>query len=370
MRIAVLTSSRADYGIYQPLLRRLEKDPFFDLEIIVFGTHLSRQYGYTISNIQEDGFIIAAKIESLILGDTQEAISSAIGLTTLKFSSLWAAKKEHYDLVFCLGDRYEMYAAVSAGIPFNIKFAHIHGGEKTLGAIDNTFRHCISLMSDYHFATTEIYADRLRQLLETENNDHVYNVGSLSLDNIADVELFSLKEFKEHFDIDLTKPTILFTWHPETVDTETNVSNIREVLSSLDQLSNYRVVITMPNSDTMGSRVRHEINEFVSQHKDRIRAVESFGIKGYFTCLEHCSFVMGNSSSGIIEAASFGKYVLNIGNRQKGRASGENVIHVEPTTKSILSAVQKIEKSNPTGRENIYYQGGAADQIINILKAM
>lgn len=368
MKIAVLTSSRADYGIYQPLLRRLENDTDFDLQLIVFGTHLSRQHGYTIDQIHEDGYRIAAEVESLVQGDSEEAISTAMALTSMKFAGLWKIFSNSFDLVFCLGDRYEMYAAVSASIPFNISFAHIHGGEKTLGAIDNTFRHCLSLMCRYHFTTTRQYADRVRQLLDDPDNATVHNVGSLSLDNLSDIKLLSKEQFRNKYDIDLNQPTALFTWHPETVNVTHNIRDLDVILQSLDFLDDYQIVITMPNADTMGERVKQKLQFYFERNRERVVVVESFGTLGYFSCMEHASFLMGNSSSGIIEAASFGKYVLNIGNRQKGRATGKNVIHVEPKLEQILTSVEKIEQSKSPGRENIYYQGGAADKILEILR--
>jgi len=369
MKIAVLTSSRADYGIYQPLLRRLEKDPYFELELIAFGTHLSRQHGYTVDRVRQDGFRIASEVESLVQGDSEEAISTAMALTSLKFAGLWKNVKGQYDLVFCLGDRYEMFAAVSASIPFNIPFAHIHGGETTLGAIDDTLRHCLSLMCKFHFTTTESYAERVGQLLGLDKNNQVFNVGSLSLDNLDDLVLLDKEEFQKTFDIDLTPPTILFTWHPETVNTEDNLANLDQVLQSLDTLKEkYRIVITMPNADTMGNRVRDQLQNFINASRKKVSAVESFGVKGYFSCMEHCAFVMGNSSSGIIEAASFGKFVLNIGDRQKGRAAGGNVIHVRTDAKEILNAVKKLENSDPPSRENLYWSGGASEKIVKALK--
>ena len=371
MRVAILTSSRADYGIYQPLLRRLEKDPFFEMEVVAFGTHLSEFHGYTLRNIQEDGFKVARQLESLVLGDSAEAVSSAMGLTTLKFSSYWASAKDTYDLIFCLGDRYEMFAAVSAGIPFNLNFAHIHGGEETLGAIDNVFRHSITQMADYHFTTTGQYKERVLQLLGENNaiENKVYNVGSLSLDNIKDVELLDTSEFLQQYGIDLNKPTILFTFHPETVTPQVNEAYIEKIIDALEQLEEYQIVITMPNADTKGSVIRHVLKDFINQNPDRAFGVESFGTKGYFSCMKYADMLMGNSSSGIIEAASFDKYVINLGDRQKGRAAGENVLHAGITTEKIIEAVKEIEQLPEPSGENIYWNGGASEQIINILKS-
>jgi len=369
MRIAVLTSSRADYGIYQPLLRRLEQDPFFDLELIVFGTHLSEFHGHTIDLVIEDGFTIARKVESMVLGDSEEAISTAMALTTSKFSGVWASLKDRYELVFCLGDRYEMFSAVAAAIPFNLPIAHIHGGEETKGAIDNIFRHSITHMAKYHFTTTEKYKNRVLQLLGTnESEAKIYNVGSLSLDNLEDIELLDTSEFLQEYGIDLTKPTILFTFHPETVNTQLNEQYIKEVIEALDSLNKYQVVITMPNADTKGNVIRTKLKRFIKENENRVFGVENFGIKGYFSCMKHASFLMGNSSSGIIEAASFGKYVMNLGDRQNGRASGKNVLNLGIDKDNIISTVREIEQHPYQSNGNIYWNGSASQQIIEILK--
>lgn len=372
MNIGVLTSSRADYGIYRPLLKRLEEDPFFNLELIVFGTHLSQFHGFTVQNIRKDGFCIAHRVDSLTLGDSEEAVSSAMALTSAKFSGLWASVVKKYDLIFCLGDRYEMFAAVSAGVPFNLKFAHIHGGEETRGAIDNVFRHSITHMSAYHFTTTEQYKSRVLQLLgqgEGSGNSKVLNVGSLSLDNLNDMELLSVTDFSRLYGIDISKPTILFTFHPETVRTDSNEVFIDEIEQALEKLIHrYRIIITMPNADTRGNLVRDRLKAFGEKHENRVLLVESFGTRGYFSCMSHANFLMGNSSSGIIEAASFGKYVINLGDRQKGRATGENVLHVKINQDKILSAVRDIEMRPPFSGKNIYWNRGAAHKIIDQLK--
>ena len=366
MRVAVLTSSRADYGIYRPLLVMMQNDPDIDLRIIAFGTHLSESYGMTINEILADGFNVDIKVETVPSGDSRQSISDAMGRTTSLFSDVWDDIGDDIDLVFCLGDRYEMFSAVSASVPFNIRLAHIHGGETTLGAIDNIFRHCITLMADYHFTTTKQYADRVIQL--TSDANHVYNVGSLSLDNIGLVPLLSKTEFRDKFDIDLNKSSILFTYHPETAGAERNGKNIRNIIDALKLLSDYQIIITMPNADTSNIEIRDQLNEYIHKNKDHVFGIEHFGTQAYFTCLENCSFVMGNSSSGIIEAASFGRYVINIGDRQKGRASGNNVIHVSADKTGILEAVEMVEKAPVLDRENIYWNGGAAKKIMEVVK--
>ena len=229
MRIGVLTSSRADFGIYLPLLKILEKDSFFDLEIIAFGTHLSKNYGFTFSEIEAFNFNKSHKILTIPDSDSPEDITKAIGNTIKKFSSFWS--KNSYDLVFALGDRYEMFAAVSSLSLLNAKIAHIHAGETTLGAVDNSYRHAISLFSKYLFVSTDQYKKRAENIVEKDVE--VYNVGALSIDNLKKIAFLSVEEFFSKFKIDLGKPTILTTFHPETICFTKNKEHIAELLESL-----------------------------------------------------------------------------------------------------------------------------------------
>lgn len=367
MRIGVLTSSRADFGIYLPLLKEIQSDVFFELEIIAFGTHLSPFYGETVKQIEQEGFGVKYKIESMLLTDSAEAVSTAIGLTTIKFADFWKNNKNKFDLVFCLGDRYEMFAAVSAGISFDIKFAHLHGGETTLGAIDNVFRHAITLASKYHFVSTNTHAKRVAGIINQLENIH--NVGALSLDNLETIDLLTIYEFKKKWMVDLSLPTILVTFHPETVEFEKNASYTAELVKALQQLNNYQILITMPNADTAGNIIRAELIMNFSE-SNRVFLIESLGSQSYFTAMKFCSFLLGNTSSGIIEAASFGKYVINLGNRQKGRLCGNNVLNIGIDKNSIIAAVSEIENKGALSTENIYWNGGAKNKIIQNLKSI
>jgi GDP/UDP-N,N'-diacetylbacillosamine 2-epimerase (hydrolysing) len=367
-RIAVLTSSRADYGIYLPLLKVLKEDSGFDLKIIVFGTHLSPFHGYTINQILNDGFNADYQIESLIAGDSPNAISTAMALTSLKFADFWRDHQYDFDLVFCLGDRYEMFAAVIAGIPFNIPFAHIHGGEKTLGAIDNIFRHSITLASKYHFVSCEAHAERVAELIQS--NDVVFNVGSLSLDNLTTLPLLSINGFQDRFGINLNHQTILVTVNPETVNSQKNGENAEEVANALLELKEYQVLITLPNADTFGSLIRNRFLDLPGETDKRIHCFENLGSQGYFTAMKYCSFLLGNTSSGIIEAASFGKLVINLGNRQEGREQSQNIYNVPFNKTLILQLVEQIKNKPVYTGENIYYKGNVAKNLCSILKTI
>lgn len=363
MKVGLLTSSRADYSIYYPLLKLLNGDPFFDLSIIAFGTHLSKDYGYTIDQIIQDGFTIAEKIETLPQDDSPVSISHAIGITVSKFSELWG--KSYYDYVICLGDRYEMFAACVATIPFNIKLVHIHGGEKTLGAIDDCFRHSITHMASIHFTAAEPYRNRVINL--KENSEHVYNVGALSFDNLKSMRLLSTSEFLEKFKIDLAIKSILITFHPETVSFERNVLYIEILIDVLKDLSGYQYIITMPNADTMGNIIRDKLNLFIEETPHAI-GIESFGTIGYLSCMKYCSFMMGNTSSGFIEAAFFNKPVINLGSRQNGRIITPNIINSDITRESVIKAIQGISMLDRTEEIKIYGDGNTAERILTILK--
>ncbi|MGB4775522.1 MAG: UDP-N-acetylglucosamine 2-epimerase, partial [Daejeonella sp.] len=298
--------------------------------------------------------------------DSTESISTAIGLTTIKFANFWKEQAANFDLVFCLGDRYEMFAAVTAAIPFPIKFAHLHGGETSLGAIDNTFRHCITLASTYHFTATATAAAKVAEL--TGSTNHIYNVGALSLENLAS-NLLSVEEFKQKWGIDLSKKTILTTYHPETIALEGNQNAMQEIVMALNHLEDYQLLITMPNADTGGSLIRNALIENF-QGSDRFFLIENLGSQSYFTAMKHCSFILGNTSSGIIEAASFSKYVVNLGDRQKGREAGENVLQIPVNATAILNTVKQIEAAPLLDGNNIYDNGGATAKIIESLKSI
>ena len=364
-RIALLTSSRADYSIYYPLISKFKSSKEFELDIIAFGNHNSLLYGNSAKRIEEDGFEIKHKIDGLVLGDTAESISDSMGLTIIKFSSIWKFGK--YDLIVCLGDRFEMFSAVAASIPFNIPIAHISGGEITLGAIDNVFRYSLTLMSKFHFVSTEQYKRQVINLIGIENKNNVFNYGALSIDNLRKMHFLSINDFKDRFDIDLDKKSVLITFHPETVSIQKIERHIHELLLALKRLSKYQLIITMPNTDTMGNMIREKLMDFIRTNKNAV-GVESFGTIGYLTCMKYCEFMLGNTSSGFVEASFFPKYVINLGDRQKGRIITPNILNSEITENSILRAVSKIEGSPDLEEINIYGDGDTAEKIFETLK--
>lgn len=364
MRIGILTSSRADYGIYLPLLEKMKSDSFFEMEIIAFGTHLSKSHGYTLKDIEKDGYTCIHVISSLISNDDEQSIASSYGLTVLKFADFWASHT--YDLVFCLGDRFEMSAAVQSGIPFGVKFAHIHGGETTLGAIDNVYRHQITIASFLHFTATDVFREKVISLVGS--SEGVYSVGSLSLNDIKSFVPIDRAVFFEKFNIP-SKEFALVTFHPETMSLQDNVHYAQAMQNALATISKKTfVIVTMPNADTQGSVYREAIEKLKNELPDRFLLIENFGKVNYFTAMHYCKMLIGNSSSGILEAASFGKYVVNVGDRQKGRVQSDNVFNCEFEETAIIEVAAKAANYEKYDGKNVYFREGVADNIINIVK--
>ena len=368
MMIGILTSTRADYGIYYSLLRAFSDDPEIEFGLFVFGTHLSDEHGKTVRLIEQDGFNIYERVDTLPDNDDAAGISNAMGKTTSSFAGVWERWAEKLDCVVALGDRYEMFAAVAATVPFGVVVAHLHGGETSLGAIDDKFRHAITQMSTLHFTATPDYASKVVQL--TGSEDGVYYVGAPSLDGLDDLPSYTVTEMNTRFGIDFGQPTVLVTFHPETVARDDNEAYGKVLCVALAELTDrYQVVITMPNADTMGSVLRRQFNELAAEN-EQVVTIESFGKIGYFSAMRHCAFLLGNTSSGIIEAASFGKYAIDLGDRQKGRAVSENLRKVRLDVASILEAVEELEKGGLayTGGNVYVKKGRAADEIVTLLK--
>lgn len=363
MKIGILTSSRADYGIYTPLLLKLSTDNRFELTIIAFGMHLQKQHGETIKEIERDSFGVIHKVKGMPINDLPVDISKGYGKLIIEFSNYW--KENQFDYVLALGDRFEMSAAVQAGIPFGVLFAHLHGGETTLGAIDNIYRNQITFASKMHFVATDVFRDKVIEIVGCSSK--VFNVGALSIDGVNDLILPDWNDVRVKFGIP-DKPFILVTLHPETIHIERNelYSSIAfETLAELRKTN--QIVITLANADTMGKYYRDMAYVLKKKYSDSITLVHNFGKENYFSALKSSKFLLGNSSSGIIEAASFGKFVINIGTRQEGRLRGTNVFDVNFIKDEIMNCVKKIE-------ENIIYKGGNKyfknDTAENIIKKL
>jgi len=368
MKIGILTSSRADFGIYTPLLKELIKEPFFTVDIIVFGTHLSAEHGMTVKEIRSYFPDNITELRTQIDGTDERSVAFSYADTVSVFSRFWAHMD--HDLILCLGDRYEMNAAVQASIPYGIKLGHFHGGEKTLGAFDNIYRHQITLASTYHFTATEEFSACVREKLD-DLHKHVFAVGSLSLSDLMETPLLGKAEFMERYELP-NIDTVLCTFHPETMNSELNPFYAKEMYLSLSSLSErMHLLISMPNADTYGMLYRSQLEKIKSERPSSVTLVESFGKVNYFSAMKHCTLLLGNSSSGIIEAASFGKYAINVGDRQKGRVQSGNVIDVAFESEKIIQAVNSfLEDSKQFTGENKYVKPDTVSNVIEILKAI
>ena len=362
--IAVLSCGRSDFSIYLPLLKKLEDMGEVNLHLIVFGSHTSKYHGYTYKEVESFGFHHIIKLDTTLGDDDPESIGTSIGLTAIKMSALWSNLKPEW--VFCLGDRYEMLAAVLSTVSFNIKVVHFHGGEKTLGAHDNSFRHALTSLSKIHFVSCEAHKTRVQEILDKENAQHVFNIGALALANKNDIRLMSNDEFFNKFRVDFTQQFVLMTYHPETVNPRANERNLAAIFEVLDA-EKRQIIITLPNNDLANSRVREELINF-AQLRDRVFTYGSLGVSGYYTAMSKCSYMIGNSSSGIIEAASFGCYVINVGSRQKGRCCSDNVFHVSGDAKSIKKVVNDIQKLPRYSGRNIYFNPGGVNKVLEVLE--
>jgi len=366
--IGVATTSRADYGIYRPLLRAIVDDPALELYLLVSGMHLSPEFGLTVEAIEADGFAIGDRIEMLLSSDTPEAIAKSTGLGMIGFAQSFARRRP--DLLVVLGDRFEMFAAAAAAMPFVMPIAHLFGGESTEGLIDEPIRHSITKMSHLHFTATEAYAHRVRQM--GEEPWRVTVSGALSLDNLNQIEMLTPDQLEERYGFDLSDPPLLVTFHPVTLEYEQTDRHIEALLSALND-SGKPVIFTHPNADTAGRRIIEGINRYVGEHQNAW-AVDNLGTQGYFSLMANAAAMVGNSSSGIIEAASFKLPVVNIGNRQRGRVHDRNVVDVETTREAILAGIEKASSDGfRTGLDDLvnpYGDGRAAEKIVTRLKSV
>ncbi|MCB0420790.1 MAG: UDP-N-acetylglucosamine 2-epimerase (hydrolyzing) [Bdellovibrionales bacterium] len=357
-KVCIITDSRAEYGIMRSLIREIDKDPELDLQIIVTGAHLVNEFGLTYKDIEKDGYQIDYKVESTLASDTPEAICKSIGLGCISMTEALSSLQP--SMVVLLGDRYEMLSSAICAFVKKIPIAHLHGGEVTEGAIDDAFRHSITKMAYLHFTSTENHRKRVVQL--GEDPSRVFNFGAPGLDNIHLESLMSLSELSSSIEFDIDGKTALVTYHPVTLEdnsSEEQVDNMLRAISNFD----FKAVFTATNTDTYGRVINERVKEFCRSNPDRYKFVTSLGQRRYLSALRHFDLMIGNSSSGIIESGSFAIPVVNIGNRQKGRQKGPNVIDCEYGDRAIISAIKLAIgdefKKSIIGIENPY--GGLQD---------
>ncbi|MDP3245024.1 MAG: UDP-N-acetylglucosamine 2-epimerase [bacterium] len=365
-RIGVITVARSDYGLYTPILRKILTHPELELRLYVGGAHFLPQFGSTVKEIEKDGFPIAAKVSINMDGNTPADIAMAMGRHTEAFAKIFC--DDNPDIVVALGDRYEMHAAALAAIPFHIPIAHIHGGELTYGAIDEYFRHSLTKLSSLHFATTEEYAKNIIQMGEEPRR--VIVSGAPGIDGALGLKLFLKQELEEKYGIDFSRPVILVTFHPVTMEYEHTKKYITNLLSALDGFFNYNIIFTYPNADTNYEIIIEKIEAY-ARDSQRVFIVKNFGHQGHLSMMKYVAAMVGNSSSGIIEAASFKLPVVNIGTRQEGRVRSKNVIDVGYNAVDISEGIKKAISEDfrllLEGMVNSYGDGKASERIVNIL---
>lgn len=369
-KICFITGSRADYGIMAPLMRRVAESSETELQIIATNMHLAPNFGMTVNEILADGFQVDERVESLVAGDTPSATVKSMGLTQIGMAD--ALSRLRPDLCVILGDRYEMLAAASAALIFRIPVAHLHGGETTEGAYDDCIRHAITKLSWLHFASTEAYAARIIKM--GEDPERVFYVGAPGVDNIRNTRTLGLQELEREIGFHLGEKYVVATYHPATALPGEEEKQTRDFLRALDSVieKGWKVLFTMPNSDTGGAVVARLIEEWAARRPESVKAVASLGRVKFYSALRHSSAMTGNSSCGLIEAPSFGIPTLNVGDRQKGRARGESVVDVAADYESVKRGLEKVLSDDfariAEKASNPYEKSGTVDEIFRRLK--
>ena len=367
-KVCVITGTRAEYGLLYWLMKEIQSDKDMQLQLIVTGMHLSSEFGLTYKEIEKN-FKIDKKVEMLLSSDTVLGISKSMGLAQISFSE--AYEELAPDILIVLGDRYEIFSAVSSAMISRIPIAHISGGEVTEGVIDEAIRHAITKMSHLHFVSTEEYKNRVIQLGEHPNR--VFNLGAIGIDNINKLKLFSKNEFVKSIDFSLNKKNILVTFHPVTLEKSTSKEQFQELLNSIDELEDTNIIFTKSNSDTDGRVINQMIDAYVSRNNNAVSFI-SMGQVRYLSALKFVDAVVGNSSSGLTEAPIFGIGTINIGDRQKGRINLVSVINCNPTKESISNAFNELYSERFQKALSIvkspYGNGGTSEKIKNIFKCL
>jgi GDP/UDP-N,N'-diacetylbacillosamine 2-epimerase (hydrolysing) len=366
-KICVVTGTRADYGLLQWVMDIVRCDAELQLQVLATGTHLLDDFGLTYHEIEADGFLINAKLDILTSDDTATGVTKAIGRGTIAFADAFADLSP--DVVVILGDRFEVLAAATAALIAGLPIAHLHGGEITEGAYDDSIRHAITKMAHLHFVAAKPYRDRVIQL--GESPERVFLTGGLGVDSIHKINLLNREELEEALGFRFGRKNLLITFHPVTLERDTAPGQLKELLNALDSLSDTHLILTLPNADTGSRRLIEMIQEF-SKCRQHVKVYASLGQQRYLSCIAQVDGVVGNSSSGLAEVPSFKKGTINIGSRQAGRLKAASVIDCEPVCSSIIGAIKKLYsaefQANLTNVQNPYGSGGASEMIVNTLK--
>ena len=363
----MVTGSRADYGLLRWLMLEIKDDPDLELQILVTGMHLSETFGLTYKEIESDGFEINEKV--VVLNDKDSGLSIAKSIGSGVTGCALGLERMKPDLIVLLGDRFEIFAAATAALVLTIPIAHLHGGEVTLGAFDESFRHAITKMSHMHFVASEEYRNRVIQL--GENPELVFNVGGLGIDAISKITLLTKEEFERKRGVSFSKKNLLITFHPVTLEPGSAGKQMDELLSALENLSETTLIFTLPNADTGGLSIISKVEKFVKDHANAY-SFASLGQIDYLSCVNIVDGVIGNSSSGLTEVPSFRKGTINIGDRQDGRLLSTSVISSKPLKNDIKSAVDTLFSASFQEKIktsiNPYGEAGSSKKIYTIIK--
>lgn len=367
-KICIVTGSRAEYGLLYWLMKAIQEDRDLALQIITTGMHLSPEFGLTYTSIEADGFSIDAKVEMLVSSDTPVGITKSVGLGVIGFAD--ALDRLQPDILVVLGDRFEILAAAQAAMFGRVPLAHISGGEVTEGAIDDSIRHAITKMALFHFVGAEPYRNRIIQM--GEHPERVINCGDLGLDNIKRLDLLTRDVLGSQLGFPLDQGYFLVTYHPTTMDEIDPSIPMSQLFEALDQFPNKKIIITKPNADMGGRELGRMVDAYAALHPERIHAYTSLGQVRYLSAMKYCDIVVGNSSSGIVEAPAMKKPTVNLGSRQKGRLKASSIIDTEEDSQSIASSIQMALSPEfaliLSQTESMYGSCNASEQIMHYLK--
>lgn len=366
-KICIATATRAEYGLLKPLIKRLSKDSDFCIKVVVTGMHLSPEFGLTYREIEDDNIIIDKKIEILLSADSPTAISKTMGLAMIGFADYFS--ENSFDAIILLGDRYEVFSIASAAMNAQIPIIHLHGGEATEGLIDEAVRHAITKMSYLHFTSTEEYRRRVIQM--GESPERVFCVGALGVENALHTAFMSKAELEMELQIKFDKPFAIVTFHPVTLEDNSSELQIKELLAALITFHDWEFIVTKSNADKEGRIINAVLDKYAAEYEN-IKVYDSLGVVRYLSAMKYCTMVIGNSSSGILEAPTFHIPTINIGDRQRGRIKAQSIIDCSPDKTSIIEAIQiakkMIQQKKCKDILNPYGDGNTSEKIVKILK--
>lgn len=368
-KIAVITTTRAEFGLLSPIIKALKAEKKFDVRLVVSGTHLSKKFGYTYHEIEKSGFAVDKKIEILIDSNSPQDISKSMANALNGFAQYFACRRP--DAIIILGDRYETLAIAIAAMNERIPIIHLHGGETTEGAVDEAIRHAITKLSYLHLTSTDEFRNRVIQL--GENPERVFVVGAPGIENALHLPLMPKEKLEESLCVRLDRPYAVVTFHPVTLENNTAENQYNELQKAFDNRKDMKYIITKANADVNGGRINEMTDEFVASN-DNVIAFDSLGVTKYLSTLKYASMVIGNSSSGLLEAPSFKIPTINIGDRQRGRPQATSVINCKPKCEDILRAMEKADTD--AFREvckntiNPYGDGNTSSKVVDAINKM